>query len=72
MKCGGKQNSFDKKHIAALHPSSTEKKSAQNIQHKISSLKAKCKELEEKMSASEEEYEHLDNAGDRFLWPQRK
>ena len=32
----------------------------------MSSLKAKCKELEEKMSASEEEDEHQDNAGDQF------
>ena len=32
----------------------------------MSSLKAKCKELEEKMSASEESDEHQDNTGNQF------
>ena len=62
----GKRKFFDKKNRAGMHPSSPEKKAAQNIQGNISYLKAKCKECEEKMSASEESYEHQDNVGDQF------
>ena len=49
-----------------MHPQSKKKKEAQNIQREISSSKAKCKELEEKVSAIEEADEHQDNAGDQF------
>ena len=44
----------------------SKKKAAQKIQREISSLKAKCTELEEKMSASEEEDEHQDNAASQY------
>ena len=46
IKGGGKCKSFDNKNRAGLHPSSQKNKAAHNIQRKISSLKAKCKELE--------------------------
>ena len=49
----GKRKSFNKKNRSGLHPSSPQKKAAQEIQLEISSLKSKCKEFEEKMSASE-------------------
>ena len=45
---------------------SSKKKAAQKIQRKNSYLKARCKELEENMSASEEADEHQDNAGYQF------
>ena len=46
IKGGGKRKSFYKKNGAGLHPSSPKKKAAHKIQREISSLKAKCKELE--------------------------
>ena len=42
------------------------KKAAQKIQRDISSLKAKCKELEEKRIAIGEVYEPQDNVGNQF------
>ena len=54
IKGGGNHKSFDKKNRVGLHPSSPKKKAAQEIKRKISYLNAKCKELEENMSASEE------------------
>ena len=46
IKDGGKHEYFEKKNRSGLHPSSTEKKASQKIQQEISSMKAKCKELE--------------------------
>ena len=45
---------------------SQKKRAVQEIQREISSLRSKCKELEEQMSASEEADEHQDNVGDQF------
>ena len=66
IKGGGNHKPLNKKNISGLHPSSPKKKAAQKIHREISSLKAKCKELEEKISASEKIYEHQDNAGNQF------
>ena len=49
-----------------MHPSSPKKKADQEIQRNISSLKFKCKELEENIITSEETDEHQDNVGDHF------
>ena len=65
IKGEGKHKSFDKKNRAGLHPSSS-KKAAQKVQHKISYLKAKCKELEEKRSTRKKADEPQENAGYQF------
>ena len=62
----GNRKYFDKQNRPGLHPSSLKNKLAQKIQREISSLKAKCKELEEKTSASEEADEHQYNVCDHF------
>ena len=66
IKVGGKRKYFDKKNRAGMHPSSPKKKADQEIQRNISSLKFKCKELEENIITSEETDEHQDNVGDHF------
>ena len=63
---GGKRNSFNKKNRSGMHPSSPKNKSAQDIQIEISYLKAKCKELEENVSAIEGAGGSQDNLGDQF------
>ena len=66
IKGGGRRKYFNKKKQSRAESIKSKKKAAQEIQHDISSLKSKCKELEEKMCASEEVDEHQDNAGDQF------
>ena len=66
IKGGGKLKSSDKKKQIRASYIKSKKKSSQKIQGNISFLKAKCKKLEEKRSASKEADEPQENAGDQF------
>ena len=65
IKGGGKRKSLEKEKFRAASINS-KNKAAQKIQRDISSLKAKCKELEGKRSTSREEDENEGNAGNQF------
>ena len=66
IKGGGKRKSVDKKKQSRAASIKFKNKAAQEIQCKISSLKAKCKELEEKRIASKESDEPQYNADNQF------
>ena len=66
IKGGGKRNFFDRKKRSSSASIKSKNKVAQKIQHEISYLKAKYKELEETSISSKEADEPQDNAGDQF------
>ena len=66
IKGGGKLKSSDKKKQIRASSIKSKKKSSQKIQGNISFLKAKCKKLEENISAGEEADEQQDNVDNQF------
>ena len=67
IKGGWKQKYFDKEKQSRAASIKSKNKAAHHIQRKISSLKAKCRELKEKRSASKESDEPQYNVGNQFV-----
>ena len=62
IKGGGKLKKLDRKRYSRANSIKFKNKVSQNIQHEISSLKPKCKELKKKRSSSKETNESQDKA----------